>query len=102
MRTTLRTLALAAVAGLALLADRPAAQNTYADFPFKQGSLFYRPSGRKPPKTSSSSILRPAVSSVARPAPLDYATPPRTYAPAPVYAPQAVTPTARYYYYPAR
>jgi hypothetical protein len=29
------------------------AGNTYEDFPFQQGSLFYRPSGRRPPRTTS-------------------------------------------------
>ena len=29
------------------------AQNTYADVPFNQGSLFYRPSGARPPRTTT-------------------------------------------------
>ncbi len=53
MRMTLRTWTLAFAAtltGAALFGDRPAAaQNTYADVPFNQGSLFYRPSGARPP-----------------------------------------------------
>lgn len=30
-----------------------AQMNTYADVPFNQGSLFYRPSGARPPATTS-------------------------------------------------
>ena len=29
------------------------AQNTYADVPFNQGSLFYRPSGARPPRMTT-------------------------------------------------
>jgi hypothetical protein len=46
MRRITRTLAVAALAlaGMALIGDRPARaqNNTYADWPYNQGSLFYR------------------------------------------------------------
>ena len=57
MRNDDSDLALAAAAVLAgsgLFGDRPArAQNTYADVPFNQGSLFYRPSGAAAPTTTT-------------------------------------------------
>lgn len=76
--------ALGLLGGWALDA-RPAQaqQNTYADVPFNQGSLFYRPSGARPPATTSV---------------------PRRTAPVYNYAPQqGVTyyyPTTGNYYYP--
>jgi hypothetical protein len=63
-----RTLALTAVTvGAAVSASAAHAQNTYADVPFNQGSLFYRPSGAKPPRTVTSTqrqrlLYRPATS----------------------------------------
>ncbi|MDR3639253.1 MAG: hypothetical protein P4L84_35960 [Isosphaeraceae bacterium] len=74
------------VLGLWALDARPAnaQMNTYADVPFNQGSLFYRPSGARPPATTS--------------------VPSTTAAPATRYAPQrGVTyyyPTTGTYYYP--
>jgi hypothetical protein len=46
--------------GLWVFEARPAnaQMNTYADVPFNQGSLFYRPSGARPPATTSA---RPAA-----------------------------------------
>ncbi len=57
-------------------------QNTYADVPFNQGSLFYRPSGARPPATTSAPPRR--VVAPVQPAPTYY------YNPA----------TRSYYYYP--
>ena len=99
----MRTKALAfaaALAGLAVLGDRPAhSQNTYADVPFNQGSLFYRRSGAKPPATSNSNAPRRPL--FWRQRGYTYATPPRTYYAAP---PRAVAPVyaqpAPGYYYP--
>ncbi len=52
-RMSLRAIAVAAI--LSCVGAHPArAQNTYADVPFNQGSLFYRPSGAKPPQTTTS------------------------------------------------
>jgi len=97
-----------ALAGACLMADRPAqAQNTYADVPFNQGSLFYRPSGAKPPTTTT----RPSYSAprrfFRRQRGYTYAAPAPTYAypttaPGYVTAPRVVVPTTGYYYYPAR
>ena len=117
MRANFRTLALAfttSLAFVALMGERPVhAQNTYADVPFNQGSLFYRPSGAKPPVTSNRSSSAPRGPFWRRRA-NTYAVQPRTYYPpayrpaAPVYgAPvyptqQPLIPTARYYTYPAR
>ena len=44
-----------AVLGGWVFDSRPAhaQMNTYADVPFNQGSLFYRPSGARPPATTS-------------------------------------------------
>jgi len=84
--------------GMILLPSQVHAQrNTYEDFPYNQGSLFYR---YLPPKKTTRKVYRPAV----RPAP----TPPRTtytypqaytngQAPTYYYNPQ----TRSYYYYPA-
>lgn len=72
-------LAVAAVLGAAMFASETAsAQNTYADAPFQQGSLFYRPSGARPPKKVT---RRPAY--VAPAAPTQYAAPPRVASPYP-------------------
>jgi len=69
MRTTLRAMALTGlVAGaLGLMAVPAKAQvyghyNTYADVPFNQGSLFYRPSGAQSPavtRTYNSYYVQP-------------------------------------------
>lgn len=72
--TRTRAFALAAVLALAASAGTARAQNTYLDVPFNQGSLFYRPSGARPPRTTYRY----------------YAPPPRVY-----------QPTVRYYHYPA-
>lgn len=69
---------------------RPArAQNTYADVPFNQGSLFYRYSGRKPPQTTPDRWTQRRLLRQQRPA-----------ATRPVYryASPMTSPTARYYY----
>jgi hypothetical protein len=54
MRRKFRTWAVLTASALALgaafLAPEARAQNTYADVPFNQGSLFYRPSGARPPR----------------------------------------------------
>jgi hypothetical protein len=53
-RSIVRAGLLAAAGFLFLGADSAFAQyNTYEDVPFNQGSLFYRPSGRRPPRTTS-------------------------------------------------
>jgi hypothetical protein len=66
MPTTSRTWALTAatMAGvLGLIGVRPAsAQNTYADVPFQQGSLFYRPSGARPPRVITTRPMRSVAS----------------------------------------
>jgi hypothetical protein len=100
----MRTKALAvatALAGLAFLVDRPArAQNTYADVPFNQGSLFYRPSGAKPPATSNSNTPRRGLFGRQRGTTYNYATPPRTYAAPPRAYTPAYPQAAPGYYYP--
>ena len=87
---------LSLVCGLSLFSGTARAQNTYADFPFNQGSLFYQYGGNphKPRPRSSYAVPR----TYARPAtPWNgYARPWRgggRYV-TPTYAPPA------YYYYP--
>jgi hypothetical protein len=69
MKTCLRTVTPLVVMFGALGSGRAEAQsgilgpNTYADVPFNQGSLFYRPSGAR----SSSSMLRPAPKNASNP-----------------------------------
>jgi hypothetical protein len=85
IRTTHWLTALTVAGGL-FLAARPAQaqRNTYADWPYNQGSLFYRYIPPAKPKP----VYRPAV----RPAPARAAT---------VYAqPGASTAQPRYYYNP--
>ena len=67
-------------------ASSASAQNTYADFPFNQGSLFYRPSGLKPP--------RPRVVSAPR-----YIVAAPTYVTTAPAAPVYVVPSAAPVYY---
>jgi hypothetical protein len=102
MQTTLRKLSMAALTltGLSFLGDRPArAQNTYADVPFNQGSLFYRPSGAKPPATTSPSSSAPRRFFRRQQRAYRYVTPaPAARVVTPGYAPQAVVPTTRDYY----
>lgn len=104
MRNAIQTLAVAGVTilgGLAFMADRPArAQNTYADVPFNQGSLFYRPSGAKPPRMTTAMVpaqtsvrVRPVRRGLFRRARMVPVVP-RTVAPRPAAPVQ--------YYYPAR
>ena len=96
MNVTVRKWALAGTLGLlagwAFGAPPAHAQmNTYADVPFNQGSLFYRPSGARPPATTSA----PAV--VRAPARQYYAAPGGgTY-----YAPTTRTYSYPQYQYPA-
>jgi hypothetical protein len=70
MRRITRTLAVAALAlaGMALIGDRPARaqNNTYADWPYNQGSLFYRyrpyrPSAARPQPAAPVYQTRPAA-----------------------------------------
>jgi hypothetical protein len=86
MNTQLRALALTAAVALTS-AGRAQAQNTYQDFPFQQGSVFYRPSGAKPPKQ----VYRAPVNQY-----------PVTMAPAASVArvPAARVPVTRYYQTP--
>src|SRR4051812_5955118 len=82
--------------GLILLSSRAEAQNnTYEDFPYNQGSLFYR----YIPKTTKRKVYRPAVRPAPAPPRTTY-TYPQTYtygqAPTYYYNPQ----TRSYYYYP--
>ena len=100
MRRGIRTAALVTVltlgAGL-LLAARPAlaqgpyGRNSYADFPFNQGSLFYRPlkpTPRPRPRVAARPLVRPNY--VPQQGGYTY-TQPYRYVPPPGY----------YYYYPA-
>jgi hypothetical protein len=92
MRTTRRTMVLAGLAalvGLGLSAGPARAQgNTYADFPFNQGSLFYRPSGAYRPPQAARTMTAPAA------APTQYYYAPQGGAPTQYYyAPQGVVPT---------
>lgn len=101
MTSTIRTRALAgmlAAAGCFGLAnsDAQAQPNTYADFPYNQGSLFYRYGGHGAAKTKPKRAV----------APRRVVTPPasyRGYAPVPqqAVAPYRYTyaPQAGYYYY---
>src|SRR4051794_13723993 len=76
-----------------LLGDRPAnaqgpyGRNSYEDFPFNQGSLFYRP--LKPKAKPKARVVQPRV------APPATAYPPAGYTNVPQYTP---TPQPRYYY----
>ncbi len=112
MRTTLRTLTLAAsaaLAGVGLLGDRKAqAQNgTYADFPYQQGSLgynYYRHQAKSTTPTYSGWGQGQGQGLFGRRRPVyRYPTPPaQVYRPAArVYAPQYV-PATPYYQYPTR
>lgn len=108
MQTFSRRLTLAALTltALTLLGERPArAQNTYADFPFNQGSLFYRYSGARPPATTNSPSYGQRRGFFRRQGAYRYAAPTpayRTVTPGygTVYAPQPAAPTARYLYPP--
>lgn len=85
--------------GVVFLAAQPAhaQRNTYADFPYNQGSLFYR---YLPPKKKPRPVYRPVVRPTPAPPQAGYTyTQPNAYAPQPryYYNPQ----TNSYYYYPA-
>ncbi len=43
------------------------AQNTYADVPFNQGSLFYRPSGARPPQQATTTTTTTVASAPSQP-----------------------------------
>ena len=87
MRRTTWGLAALILVGAAALPTRPArAQNTYADVPFNQGSLFYRPSGARPPQTTPRRTYT---------APR-YVYPPRYPAATNYYTPRPVRPAYRY------
>ena len=93
-----RSAALSLALVAASLGGREAsAQNTYADVPCNQGSLFYRPSGAKPPEKPAATIttLPRLLRWVSRPAVATPAAPARYAAPvaAPVAAPTIATPT---------
>jgi hypothetical protein len=86
------------LAGASVLAGNCTAwaQNTYADVPFNQGSLFYRPSGAKPPQTRTPSRQTVAPRRLTR-APVwngVYRWQPQTVPAAPVYS----APTYQRYY----
>jgi hypothetical protein len=97
---TTRFLTALTVAGGLSLAARPAhaQRNTYADWPYNQGSLFYR---YIPPKKTTRTVYRPVAPTAPAPAPPAYTYPqpaasttqPRYY-----YDPQ----TRGYYYYPTQ
>lgn len=99
MKTQLRTLALTAAA---ILTSNGTvwAQNTYKDFPFQQGSLFYRPSGAKPPKKVYRAPAYQYPATTAPVAPAYTQTPATTTYRAPAYSNNPVTGTR--YYYPTR
>jgi hypothetical protein len=104
LRSQVRLIAMTlfAAALLVVSEQRVQAQNTYADVPFNQGSLFYRPSGARPPRTTNTTTRRYLFRGT-RP---NVVTPPRTYyyaAPPQTFAAPAV-PTAQpvYVYRPYR
>jgi hypothetical protein len=88
---------LALGSGVFLAAEPAQAQrNTYEDFPYNQGSLFYR---YLPPRPRTRTVYRPVVRPNPAPPRAAYTYPqPYTYAPQPnyYYNPQ----TRSYYYYP--
>jgi hypothetical protein len=99
MDRTLRKAAAATVltlaGGLFLASDTARAQgpygrNSYADFPFNQGSLFYRP--LKPKPKPRPRVVKPRV---VQPAPVPYQGGYSTARPAAPAQPRS------YYYYPA-
>jgi hypothetical protein len=100
-RVTRLTLATLSVAGASLCLEPNArAQNTYLDAPFQQGSMRYRPSGNKPPKSSSSG---PSTSRglFRRNSAYGYRVPQGSVAPqGSVVAAPAAQPSRYYYYYP--
>lgn len=73
------------------MAQGPYGRNSYEDFPFNQGSLFYRPLKPKP-KPRVRATPRPFVRTYPSAPPAGYPSAPRPY----TYGPQP-----RYYYYPA-
>ena len=89
MRPIYRKLALSAalvVGGLEIAAPSAHAQpNTYADFPFQQGSLFYQYRPQNRPKRQ---VARPVYTTPAQPAAVYRQAAPRTY----------VQPQQGYYY----
>jgi hypothetical protein len=102
MDRTLRKAAAATVltlaGGLFLASDTARAQgpygrNTYEDFPFNQGSLFYRP--LKPKPRPRPRVVRPRV---VQPAPVPYQG---GYGTAQPVVPAPATRPRYYYYYPA-
>jgi hypothetical protein len=99
MKTQLRALALT-TATLLTSAGTVQAQNTYQDFPFQQGSLFYRPSGAKPPKQVYRAPAYQYPVTNARVAPGYVQTPATTTYRQPVAANNPVTGTR--YVYPTR
>src|SRR4051794_2676479 len=98
MRTTRRSMACAALAALAGIVDlgatpalaqsrsRSYVPNTYADFPYNQGSLFYRPLGSNASRRGGT-VDRRSQAPRYYGAPGGYSVPPRTYyyVPAPGY-----------------
>lgn len=98
MKTHVRALALTAAAILSSTGT-VWGQNTYKDFPFQQGSLFYRPSGARPPKKVYRAPAYQYPATTAPIAPAYTQTPATTYR-APVSTNNPVTGTR--YYYPAR
>jgi hypothetical protein len=78
--------ALTLAGGLGIAAGPAQAQiGTYEDFPYQQGSLFYRPSGNP--------LSRRAYAPRRTPAPTYYS------APQPAYPSYYMTPGGSYYYY---
>jgi len=105
MRKSRRSLllagALALAGGLGVAAPARAQRGTYEDFPFQQGSLFYRPGGNPLSRRAySTPRTAPAPSYYTAPRPSYYA-PPRpspAYVPQPGYAPYYPAPGGSYYY----
>jgi hypothetical protein len=97
IRTTRLLTVLTIGAGLFLAVQPAQAQrNTYEDFPYNQGSLFYR---YLPPKKKTRTVYRPVVQPTPAPARPAYTYPPQYSGAAPnryYYNPQ----TRSYYYYP--
>lgn len=104
MRTISRkwTLALATTLTYgALLGARPVqAQNTYADVPFNQGSLFYRPSGARPPTRAITPTPRTRFGLFRRPRANTILPAPRVMPPRTTVARPATVPATTYYQAP--
>ena len=101
MRTRSKLLALGALSALAFAGSEARAQNTYADVPFNQGSLFYRPSGARPPQTTRSTRPFRLFRRNSQPATNYYYSAPGATNYSSYYYSAPAAPTYPGYYYPA-